>query len=833
MIAATIRAIGKTATGPPVLEIRVSCLDFRTLHGINRSSDFSIEVGFKGDNRMANAECRLNGHENKTVSADGSDGLNRIRRRAEVAENIFLLDVYCPEIATYCRPGHFIVVRMDEVAERVPLTIADFDRQAGTITMVIQALGTSTRKLAGLREGDKILDVVGPLGHPTEIKKLGNVVVVGGGVGIAPVHPIARGLKAAGNRVTSIIGARNGKMLFWENEMRRVSDELLVVTDDGSSGRQGLVTAPLAEMIARGDRIDAVWAVGPVVMMNAVCRVTEDLGIRTWVSLNSIMVDGTGMCGGCRVEVGGETKFTCVDGPEFDGHRVNFPQLLARLSQYRDQEGRSLKQYEKLTERSAGIAKATDRVPMPEQDAKDRRRNFNEVALGYTEEMAQSEALRCLQCKKAPCTEGCPVQIDIPGFIKLIQAGRFLDAAKKLKEENSLPAVCGRVCPQETQCEEKCVLDKKGKPIAIGRLERFAADYEARHSREQVERVAASKGKKVAMVGSGPACLTCAGDLIKLGYDVHVYEALHKSGGVLVYGIPEFRLPKEIVQRECDNLAKLGVRFRMNMPIGPCRTVQELLAGEYSAVFLGLGAGLPSFMNIPGENLNGVMSSNEFLTRANLMKAYLFPEYDTPVLVGRNVAVVGGGNVAMDAARCALRLGAENVYLVYRRSREEMPAREEEIHHAFEEGVQLMPLNNPVEIIGNADGWVTGVRCIRMELGEPDASGRRRPIPIKGSEHVIAVDQFVVAIGNAANPMLTKTFPELALNKWGNIVADSEGHTNVKGVFAGGDIVTGAATVIEAMGAGKIAAKSIDRFLTTGEWPGEHVDCRFKAETTS
>jgi glutamate synthase (NADPH/NADH) small chain len=454
------------------------------------------------------------------------------------------------------------------------------------------------------------------------------------------------------------------------------------------------------------------------------------------------------------------------------------------------------------------------RQKMPEQEPRVRVQNFDEVPFGYSPELAKLEAQRCLQCKKPTCVNGCPVSIDIPGFIWLILQEDYLGAARKLKEMNSLPAVCGRVCPQEDQCEKLCILAKKGEPVAIGRLERFAADYERNHGEFVMPKMAPATGKKVAVIGSGPAGLTVAGDLIKLGHRVTVFEALHKTGGVLVYGIPEFRLPKSIVQCEVDYLQKLGVEIQTNVVIGKTFTIDELMADGYHAVFIGTGAGLPTFMNIPGENLNGVYSANEYLTRSNLMKAYLFPKYDTPIARGKNVAVLGGGNVAMDAARTALRLGAENVYIVYRRSMQELPARIEEVHHAEEEGVQFQILTLPTRILGNDDGWVVGMECQRMELGEPDESGRRRPIPVQGTEFILEVDMVVVAIGTGANPLIPSTTPDLKTNKWGYIIADPEtGQTSKKGVWAGGDIVTGSATVILAMGAGRKAAQSIHRYL--------------------
>ncbi|MGI6705208.1 MAG: NADPH-dependent glutamate synthase [Clostridia bacterium] len=456
------------------------------------------------------------------------------------------------------------------------------------------------------------------------------------------------------------------------------------------------------------------------------------------------------------------------------------------------------------------------RTPMREQDPKERIRNFKEVALGYAAEEAMREAERCLQCKKPFCKDGCPVQVQIPEFIQAIREGNFNEAIEIIKETNSLPAICGRVCPQEEQCEKLCVLAKRGESVAIGRLERFAADYQLAKGVSDPE-LAPQNGKKVAVVGAGPAGLTAAGDLVRMGYDVTVFEAFHEPGGVLIYGIPEFRLPKELVKKEIDILQKSGVQFQMNTVIGKTITIDELFEEGYQAVFIGSGAGLPKFMGIPGENLNGVYSANEYLTRVNLMKAYRFPEFDTPVKRGHRIAVVGGGNVAMDAARSALRLGADEVHIVYRRSEAEMPARLEEVHHAREEGVIFDVLTNPVEIIGE-DGWVKGMRCVRMELGEPDSSGRRRPIEIKGSDFIMEVDIVIMAIGTSPNPLIASTTPGLEVHSWGGIVVDEETMaTSKEGVYAGGDAVTGAATVILAMGAGKKAAKAIDEYIRSKE----------------
>ncbi len=456
------------------------------------------------------------------------------------------------------------------------------------------------------------------------------------------------------------------------------------------------------------------------------------------------------------------------------------------------------------------------RQAMPEQNNVERRSNFSEVNIGFTEELAKLEALRCIQCPKPTCISGCPVGVKINDFIALISEGDYLGAAAKIKEDNLLPAICGRVCPQEEQCEIKCTVGKKNEPVAIGRLERFVADYERNTVGIRTPQIAPKTGKKVAIIGSGPAGLSCSGDLIQKGHDVTVFEALHELGGVLIYGIPEFRLPKEIVKTEIDSLKKLGVDFQTNAVIGFTDTIDELLANGYDAVFIAVGAGLPYFLNIPGENFSGVYSSNEFLTRVNLMKAYKFPEYDTPVfhVKDKNVAIFGGGNTAMDAVRISKRLGAKNAYIVYRRSDVEMPARNEEIHHAKEEGIEFIYLSNPVEFIGDENGWLKGVKLQKMELGEPDASGRRRPVPIKGSEYILDVDMAVIAIGNGSNPIIQKTTPDLNYNKWGNILVNEETmETSKKGVFAGGDIVTGGATVILAMGAGRKAAAAIDEYL--------------------
>ena len=755
----------------------------------------------------------------KALAVGERPKLNEIVEKRQLAPSLMMWKLYVPDIAKRVKPGQFVVLRADDRAERIPLTVADFDREKGQITVIFQEVGASTKKLAKFDLGQTILDVVGPLGKASHIEQFGTVVCIGGGVGVAPVYPIAKALHEAGNEIISIIGSRNKEMLILEEEMKAVSNQLFVTTDDGSYGRHGFVTDELKRLIRENIKIDLVLAIGPVIMMRAVADVTRPYNLKTVVSLNSIMIDGTGMCGGCRTTVGDQTKFVCVDGPEFDAHQVNFKELMLRQQMYNREERRAMWDHTCKLDAQVEVKKSKKRERMPEQAPKLRIQNFSEVALGYTRENALREASRCLGCKKPACVEGCPVAVKIPEFIKQVKEGDFMGAIHIIKETNSLPAVCGRVCPQESQCESKCVLGKKGEPIAVGRLERFVADYELAAGEVRTPEKPKATGKKVAIIGAGPSGLTVAGELAKLGHEVTIFEALHKAGGVLVYGIPKFRLPKAIVQREVDYVQKLGVAIKPNTIIGQTATVDELFKEGFDAIFVGTGAGLPYFLDIPGENLNGVYSANEFLTRANLMKAYLFPEYDTPIRMAKKVAVIGGGNVAMDSARVAKRLGADHVYLIYRRSRGEMPARAEEAHHAEEEGIDFRLLTNPIRIVGDEKNWVRGIECVNMELGEPDASGRRRPVEIKGSEHIIDVEVVIVAIGQGPNPILAQSTEGLELRKSGNIQADTEtGKTSRKGVFAGGDIVTGAATVILAMGAGRKAAQAIDEYLKTGKW---------------
>lgn len=785
--------------------------------------------------------------------------MNKIIRKEQFSEKVFKLVVEAPLIARSRRAGHFIILRVDKKGERIPLTIADSDTQKGTITLVVQAIGKGTQRLCALNEGDYIQDVVGPLGRATHIENFGTVVCAGGGVGVAPILPIVRALKAAGNRVITILAGRTKDLIILEDEMRQSSDEAIIMTDDGSYGRKGLVTAGIEEVILR-EKVDKCFAIGPAIMMKFCCVTTRKYNIPTEVSLNTIMVDGTGMCGACRINVGGETKFVCVDGPEFDGHAVDFDEMLKRMGAFKKEEQKALagqkdaatiaqnpqnqNNNSENTEQKIITATADDlrnpsrdaewrkrvrvsikpkdrmaqaRVEMPALDGKVRAKLLrSEVNQGLTVAMAQTEATRCLDCANPGCQEGCPVGIDIPRFVKLIEAGHFLEAASAIKETSSLPAVCGRVCPQEKQCESRCIHLKTGKPsVAIGHLERFAADYAIAHEQEHPQtqvRPDMTGRRKIAVIGSGPAGLSFAGEMVKEGFAVTVFEALHEIGGVLKYGIPEFRLPNRIVEAEIQALERMGVAFVADCVVGKTISVEELQADGYEGVFVASGAGLPNFMGIPGENANGVLSSNEYLTRCNLMDASN-PEMDTPIYFGKHVLVVGGGNTAMDSVRTALRLGAETATIVYRRGEDEMPARLEEIHHAKEEGVQFLTLHNPLEFIANEEGSVKQAVLQKMELGEPDASGRRSPVPIEGETVTVDCDVVVISIGVSPNPIVPRSIEGLALGRRNTILVNDDMRTNIPTIFAGGDIVRGGATVILAMGDGKRAARMMAQQL--------------------
>lgn len=722
------------------------------------------------------------------------------------------MEIKAPLIAKKAQAGQFIIFRVDEFGERVPLTVADYNREKGTVTIIFQAVGRSTKLLAEKNEGDSILDFVGPLGKPTELDGYQRACVIGGGVGCAIAYPSAKALHEKKTHVEMIAGFRSKDFVFLEDEMAAASDRLIVSTDDGSYGQKGYVTDILRKRIEEGANYDLVVTIGPLIMMKKVCELTREHGIHTIVSLDPIMIDGTGMCGGCRVTVDGKVKFACVDGPDFDGHLVDFDELIRRKAFFRNQEESDSDHTCRIgLDQNRKPNMSPKKVPVPEQKPEKRIANFDEVTLGYTPEMAIEEAKRCLNCKYKPCVDGCPVHVQIPEFIRKVVAGQFEEAYRIILETNCLPAVCGRVCPQETQCEAVCVRKSKGEPVAIGQLERFVADYHFAHQKA-LPMPGASNGHKVAIIGSGPSGLACAGDLALLGYDVTIFEAFHKAGGVLTYGIPEFRLPKSIVDKEIEVLKARGVQILHNTVIGKTLSVDDLFEQGYKAVYIASGAGLPSFMNIEGESLNGVCSANEFLTRANLMRAY-DDRYDTPISRGRTVAVIGGGNVAMDAARTAKRLGAETVYIVYRRSDAEMPARSEEVHHAREEGIVFKNLCAPTRILGDEHGEVCEMEVVEMELGEPDASGRRRPIVKIGSESRIPVDTVIVAIGTSPNPMIRANTAGIEVASSGTIVTDQRMATSRPGVFAGGDAATGAATVIMAMGAGKTAAVSIDEYI--------------------
>ena len=754
----------------------------------------------------------------------------RIARRQELSPSTFLWEVEAPDIAAAGRPGQFVMVRLHEGAERIPLTLADFDAGAGTITLVVQALGRSTAEMRDhYHEGDSFADVVGPLGVPTEIERVGHVVLVGGGLGVAPIFPQLRAFKQAGNRATAIVGFRSHDLTFWLDELGQWADEVIVCTDDGSMGRQGLVTEALADLV-RDDRPDLVVAIGPMVMMRACADTTREAGVPTMVSLNTIMVDGTGMCGSCRVTVDGVTRFACVEGPDFDGHGVDFAELMSRQQRFRTEEQAAATDYahrcqveqELFVQGRRTYKKIREieptRVPMTVRDPEVRARTFDEVSLGYTLTEAMREAERCLQCARPTCIAGCPVSIDIPRFIRHLLVRDVDGALGVIHEANILPSVCGRVCPQESQCEAQCVIGRKIEPVAIGRLERFVGDHGVAGHPE----VAESIGKRVAVVGSGPAGLACAADLARKGVEVTVFEALHVAGGVLRYGIPSFRLPREIIDREVAGLVELGVTFETDKVVGRTFTVAELMNERgFHAVFLGVGAGAPSFLGIPGENAGRVVSANEFLTRVNLMGGDRFPDIDTPVGIGTDVVVIGAGNTAMDCLRVAKRLGAR-VRCVYRRSRAEAPARAEELHHAEEEGVEFMFLHNPRAVLTDDTSHVRGLSVERMELGEPDEWGRRKPVGT-GETLEIECDTVIVALGTNPNPIVTRNTPGLALDSRGYVAADPISQaTSLPGVFAGGDIVTGGATVILAMGAGRRAAEAIMEYLRTGA--ARHID---------
>ncbi len=752
--------------------------------------------------------------------------MHKILRKRILNPAVEEIVVEAPYVARKCEPGQFIIIIVEEGGERIPLTIADFDREEQSVTMIYQVVGHSTQLLQKKNEGDYISDVAGPLGLPCADHKPKKVLGIGGGVGAAPLYPQIK--MHAGNdaEIDVILGGRSSEFVILQEEFSKLAKNVFVTTDDGSLGTKGFVTNIAQKLLEEGNQYDEVIAIGPIPMMKALVNVVKPFNVPISVSLNPLMVDGTGMCGGCRVTIAGKTKFACVDGPDFNGYDVDFDEITSRQGMYKDQEQghkcriglsgenkNAPKNGKDVVPQMKGkFNMQPEKTPMQELDPVERSKGFGEVAMGYTVEEAMNEAKRCIQCKKPSCVSGCPVNVNIPEFIGHISKGDFKEAYKSIKSYNSLPAVCGRVCPQENQCEAVCVRGKKDEPVAIGRLERFIADYAREHNFEE-KLPQNNKGGKVAVVGAGPAGIACAGELAKRGHEVVVFEALHTPGGVLMYGIPEFRLPKQIVREEIDSIKKMGVKIEKNVIVGKSLTVEDLNEDGFEAIFISTGAGLPRFLNIEGENLNGVYSANEFLTRVNLMEAFK-RETPSPVQQGDKVAVVGGGNVAMDACRTALRLGAEEVSIIYRRGEDELPARAEEIEHAKEEGIQFKFLSNPIKIYDNGSGWVGSMENQIMKLGEPDASGRRRPVPIDGETFTLDVNKVVIAVGQSPNPLLTQSTKGLDLQSWGGIIVDERTmETSKANVYAGGDVVTGAATVILAMGAGKTAAQSIDERL--------------------
>lgn len=787
--------------------------------------------------------------------------MNKIIRKQQFSEKVFCLEVEAPLIARSCRPGNFIIVRVDNHSERVPYTIAKSDPVKGTLTMVIQEVGRSSTKLCQLNEGDEIVDIVGPLGTPSHIENYGTIICAGGGIGIAAILPILTALKQAGNRVISVLAGRTKELVIMVDDVKKFSDEVIIMTDDGSYGEKGVITVGVEKVIQR-EHVDKVLAIGPPIMMKFTSLLAKKYGIPNDVSLNTIMVDGTGMCGACRLTIGGKTRFVCIDGPEFDGDLVDWDEMFKRMGTFKEietspnpseggeclaenksgnevqgksgdccdsEKNKSANNDENTSSPTAHLSEkmegadwrttlrkelkpkertAIERVKMPELDADYRAKTrLEEVNIGLSPEMAMQEAKRCLDCPKPSCVEGCPVNIHIPDFIKNIERGDFLEAAKILKETSALPAVCGRVCPQEKQCESRCIHLKMNSPaVAIGYLERFAADYERESGHMALPTVAPSNGIKVAVIGSGPAGLSFAGDMAKRGFEVYVFEALHEIGGVLKYGIPEFRLPNKIVDVEIDNLRRIGVHFQTDTIVGKTISIEDLKEKGFKGIFVGSGAGLPNFMGIPGENAINILSSNEYLTRVNLMDA-ANPETDTPIIMGKKVLVIGGGNTAMDSCRTAKRLGAD-VTLVYRRSEAEMPARLEEVKHAKEEGINFLTLHNPQEYKADEKGRVCAAVLDVMKLGEPDASGRCRP-ELTGETVTVECDQVIVAVGVSPNPLVPKSVKGLELGRKDTIVVNEQMQSSQSEIFAGGDIVRGGATVILAMGDGRRAAANM------------------------
>ena len=782
--------------------------------------------------------------------------MNKILAKNQLSDHVYSFVVENEQIARNSRPGNFVTVRADINSERIPLVVADSDKKQGTLTLVVQEAGLSSTKFCQLGKEDEIFDVVGPLGTPYPISKVGTVVCIGGGVGIVALVPVAKAMKNAGNRVVSVAAAPTKTRLVMSEEMREASDELIVMTDDGSEGKQGLAVDALNEILAK-EQADRIVAVGSGAMMESVCKVAKENNIPVDVALNAIMVDGMGICGSCRLTIGSKTRFVCIDGPFFNGTDIDWKEVETRGNIYSKMENAALENIgihlhkgvrleqtdkekpqiekpidngaendsiEELTDRNAAwretlrkSMKNKDRMsikrnPMPMVDMHMRTHDrIQEVAQGFTLDMAMSEARRCIDCAKPTCREGCPIHMNIPAFIKNIERGEILAADKVLKHYSSFSAICGRVCPQEKQCEGHCIHVKmKDAPVAIGPLERFVADYERQSAKKVNWKVAPANGIKVAIIGSGPSGLAFAGEMAKKGFEPHVFEALHFLGGVLYYGIPQYRLPDEIVNHELSVLRTLGVKFHTNCLVGKTVTIDQLREQGFKGIYVATGAGKPKFMNIPGENAIHILSANEFLFRINVMDADR-PNSETPLFIGKKIIVVGGGNTAMDSCRTAKRLGAD-VTVVYRRTFEEMPAGRDEIEQAQEEGIHFMNLHNPQRYIIDDDGKVKAAVLDIMKLGEPDESGRRRPVNT-GETITIECDEVIVAVGVQPNPLVPQSIEGLKEGWAHSIEVDEDGKSNIADIYAGGDIARGAATVVLAMGDGRRAAAKMAEHL--------------------
>ncbi|WP_028898026.1 NADPH-dependent glutamate synthase [Prevotella sp. HUN102] len=771
--------------------------------------------------------------------------MNKIIGINRISNDICFIELEAPIVARNTRPGNFVIIRINEKSERVPLPIYDVDHAKGCVTLISTSTNKDFSSIIAMKEGDTIADALGPLGTPVSLEKNCNILCIGDESGIAALMPTIKALKEADNKVLTCIYAHSEKSLILAEEAKQVSNETLIITEDGSLGIKASIEDSI-EYFSKKEKIDKIYIIASPKLMQACCEEAKNKNIPTTISLYSTMLDGTGICGACRLTINGKMKFSCIDGPSFDGSLVDWEEVIRRTDRTKlvkdthpikeDVTDSSLisvetsehefnsETLEELTNRDSEWRKelraaikpkermALERTPMPTLDPDYRiTTRINEVTTGFTKEMAMMEAKRCLDCAKPTCVIGCPAGNNIPSFIKNIERGEFLAAAEVLRSTTSLPAVCGRVCPQEEQCEGSCIHLKMNRPaVAIGSLERFVADYERENNLYKNPEKAPSNGIKVAAIGSGPAGLSFAADMAKNGFEVHIFEALHELGGVLKYGIPEFRLPSRVVEFEIDKLRALDVKFHTDCIVGKTITIDELRKEGFKAFFIGTGAGTPNFMNIPGENLLNIYSANEYLMRVNLMDADR-PDTETPIKLGRRVVVVGGGNTAMDSCATARRLGAE-VTLVYRRSEEEMPACFEERKLIKEEGVKFMTLHNPKEYLSDQDGRVRAVVLDIMELGEPDESGRRSP-KTTGKTITIECDQVIVAVGVSPNPLLPKSIEGLELGKKNWIIVDEEQRSSKSDIYAGGDIARGGATVILAMGDGRRAAANMTQDL--------------------